>query len=201
MKRAGLAITIIAICAPLASLANGNARPPLPDWQNDATNCSWHWREGGGLALWAQTCTFNGTTWQVQWDEGQAAFVTRSDDTDAEIAVQAFALPDGGDIAALSERLIADGNLDADAACTWQPIALRPAPRIMAFYVLAPTDPAALDPTPDGEVPAPICGPYGASTHGVRYFITDMRWPDQAIFVEEGQERPLFDPSSITRLP
>jgi hypothetical protein len=35
----------------------------------------------------------------------------------------------------------------------------------------------------------------------VRYFVTDLRWPDRAIFVEEGQERPLFDPSSITPLP
>lgn len=58
----------------------------------------------------------------------------------------------------------------------------------------------AFAPTATGEVPDPVCGIYGASTHGVRYFITDLRWPDRAIFVDEGQERPLFDPTSITAL-
>lgn len=71
----------------------------------------------------------------------------------------------------------------------------------MAFHVLAPIDPAALAPTLAGEVPDPVCGSYGASTHGVWYFITDLRWPDRAVLVEEGQERPLFDPASITLLP
>jgi hypothetical protein len=32
----------------------------------------------------------------------------------------------------------------------------------------------------------------------VRYFIVDRRWPDRVIFVNEGQERPMFDPESIT---
>ena len=76
-----------------------------------------------------------------------------------------------------------------------------PAPRTIAFHILTPIDQAALSPTVSGDIPEPACGPYGASTHGVRYFVTDLRWPDRAIFVDEGQERPMFDPSSITALP
>ena len=64
--------------------------------------------------------------------------------------------------------------------------------------MLSPASPQALGPTAQGEVPEPLCGPYGASTHGVRYFIVDLRWPGLAVFVDEGQERPMFDPASIT---
>jgi hypothetical protein len=35
----------------------------------------------------------------------------------------------------------------------------------------------------------------------MRYFLTDQRRPDRMIFIEDGPERPLFDPSSITLLP
>jgi hypothetical protein len=98
----------------------------------------------------------------------------------------------------LSEALIKKGYLKPDSPCVWKRVSMRPAPQTMAFFTLAPNAPEALGPTASGEVPEPLCGPYGASTHGVRYFITDTRWPDQAIFVEEGQERPLFDATSIT---
>lgn len=190
----------LAIIAPGMGLANGGGLPPLPSWQTDAATCSWHWREGGGIGLWGETCDLGGATWQVMWDDAQGAFVTRRDDADMGIAVQSFTVPQGASIAALSQTLIDAGALGPDAPCTWQAIALRPAPRTMVFHVLAPSDPNALAPTAQGEVPDPLCGPYGASTHGVRYFITDLRWPERAIFVEEGQERPLFDPMSITPL-
>lgn len=64
----------------------------------------------------------------------------------------------------------------------------------------APSDPAALAPTPSGDIAEPVCGPYGAPTHGIRYFITDLRWLGRAVFVDEGPERPLSDPASITLL-
>lgn len=173
----------------------------MPDWQTDSVNCSWHWREGGGIGLWAETCRFNGAIWEVVWDENLAAFVTRNDATLIGLAIQAFPLSSGESISALSETLVEAGSLDANHACIWRAVGLRPAPRTMAFYFLTPTDTAALSPTLSGDVPEPVCGPYGASTHGVRYFMTDLRWPDRAIFVEEGQERPMFDPSSITAVP
>jgi len=108
------------------------------------------------------------------------------------VAVQGFPLSSRVGIDALTGTLIAAGHLEAEAACAWQPIALRPVPRTMTFYALTPTDPEALAPSAAGEAPDPICGPYGTSTHGVRYFIADLRRSDHAIFVDEGQERPLF---------
>lgn len=201
MIRVVITSAIFATILPVMAQANGSHRAEMPDWQTDAENCSWNWREGGGTGLWAETCRFNDRTWQVIWDEGQVAFVARAGDDDMGIVVKAFALPRGANIHELGKTLIEVGALDANAACIWDTIALRPAPRTMAFHVLAPADQTALSPTPSGEIPEPACGPYGASTHGVRYFLTDLRWPDLAIFIDEGQERPLFDPVSITRLP
>lgn len=201
MIRAAITTAIIAVMSPAIGHANGSSLPAMPDWQTDAHNCSWHWRDGGNTGLWAETCRFNGAIWQVMWDDDIAAFVTKNDDTVIGLAVQAFTLSSGASIAALSETLVDAGSLDANHACIWQAIALRPAPRTMAFHVLTPMGQAAVSPTVSGDIPDPACGPYGASTHGVRYFMTDMRWPDRVIFVEEGQERPMFDPASITALP
>lgn len=201
MIRAATTAAIFAVTTPVMGHANGSSLPAMPDWQTDANSCSWHWREGGGIGLWVETCRLNDARWQVMWDEDLAAFVTRNNDTVIGPVVQAFTLSSGASIAALSETLVEAGSLDANHACIWQAIALRPAPRTMAFYVLTPIDQAVLSPTVSGDIPDPACGPYGASTHGVRYFVTDLRWPDRAIFVDEGQERPMFDPASITVLP
>jgi hypothetical protein len=201
MIRAVITVAVFAATSPVMAQANGGIRPDMPEWQTDAANCSWHWREGGGIGLWAETCRFNDRTWQVVWYEDQAAFVTRADDSEMGIAVQVFDLPSGSSISALGQTLIEAGALDANAACIWDAIALRPAPRTMAFHVLTPADQTALGPTPSGDIPEPACGPYGASTHGLRYFLTDLRWSDVAVFIDEGQERPLFDPASITPLP
>ncbi len=201
MIRAAITAAIFAVTTPVMGLANGGSLPALPGWQTDANNCSWHWREGGGIGLWTETCRFNSAIWQVVWDDDFAAFMIRRDNTVMGIAVKNLDLPRGASIAALSETLVETGSLDANHACIWQTITLRPAPGTMVFNVLTPMDQAALSPTASGDIPDPACGSYGVSTHGVRYFVTDVRWTDRAIFVDEGQERPMFDPASITALP
>lgn len=201
MIRAAITTAIFAVVSPTIGHANGSSLPAMPEWQTDSHNCSWHWREGGGIGLWAETCRFNDARWQVVWDDDLAAFVTKNDDTVIGLAVQAFTLSGGASIATLSETLVEAGSLDANHACIWQTSALRPAPRTIVFHILTPMDQAALRPTVSGDIPDPACGPYGASTHGVRYFMTDLRLPDRVVFVEEGQERPMFDPLSITALP
>lgn len=201
MIRAGLAALGLWLLAPAAAMADTSIRPPVPDWQTDPATCAWQWREGVGIGLWAETCIFNGTIWQVDWDVDHAGFVTQRGETVMGIAVQGFHLPTGSGINAIGETLIALGHLAPEAPCVWEAIALRPAPRDVAFHVLTPAGPAAIRPTAAEEVPEPVCGAYGTSSHGVRYFLTDLRWPDRVIFVDEGQERPLFDPRSITALP
>lgn len=174
--------------------------PPLPTWQTDARHCEWHWRKGGGLGLWAETCRLSTGRWDVVWDEPAAAFVLRHNGRPQQTVVQPWLLPKGQGLEGLTRRLQDAAALAVTAACQWQPTAPRPAPRTVAFWALVPKDPRALAPTAQGEVPAPVCGAYGASTHGVRYFIIDTRWPERAVFVDEGQERPMFEPLSIVGL-
>ena len=192
---------VFSVATAQFALADEVELPPEPAWQTDAQSCAWHWREGGGIGLWAETCTFSTGEWQVVWDENQAAFVTLNNGVALGIAVQPWAVAHGSDISSLTQKLREAGHLAIAADCEWQAVALRAAPRTMAFHVLTPKDPAALQPSALSEVPEPMCGPYGASTHGVRYFVTDLRWPDRVVFVDEGQERPMFEPASITLMP
>jgi hypothetical protein len=173
-------------------------QPPKPQWQTDKQQCSWHWIEGGNLGLWAETCNLSTGQWTVGWSSTENAFVLKRDKDIQRIVIQRWEISPEKGIHSLSRELIKRGYLGPDAPCVWKRVAMRAAPRTMAFFVFAPAASDALSPTTSGEVPDPLCGPYGASTHGVRYFITDTRWPGQALFVEEGQERPMFDPVSIT---
>ena len=47
-------------------------------------------------------------------------------------------------------------------------------------------------------MPEPPCGDYGWSTHGVRYFMTDQRFPGRVVYVDIGQDGTMFDDPTIT---
>jgi hypothetical protein len=176
--------------------AADEARPPIPDWQTDAA-CTWDWREGGGFGLWTERCALSTGLWEIVWDEEAGAFMQVVEGEPFALLVQPFAVADRD---ALRLRLLDAGGLGPDAPCAFEPAAIRPGPKTMTTYVLMPTVENAFAPTAEGDVPDPLCGPYGASTHGVRYLVEDLRWPGVAVFVEEGQERPMFAPMSLTRV-
>jgi hypothetical protein len=186
----------VLLLAAAPAVAEETVRPPVPDWQTDAA-CTWEWREGGGFGLWTESCPLSTGLWEIVWDEEAGAFMQVVEGEAFGILVQPFAVPDRG---ALRLRLLDAGGLGDDAPCAFEPVAIRPGPKTMTTYVLMPTVENAFAPTPEGDVPDPLCGPYGASTHGVRYIVEDLRWPGVAVFVEEGQERPMFSPLSLTRL-
>ena len=190
------ALAALALVAAGPAGAEEASRPPVPDWQS-AAGCTWDWREGGGFGLWTERCQLSTGLWEIAWDAAAGGFVQLVDGAEAGLLVQPLPF-EPGDPEALRLRLLAAGGLGADAPCALEGAAIRPAPRTMAFLVLTPTVPGAFAPTPEGDVPEPLCGPYGASTHGVRYLVTDLRWPGIAVFVEEGQERPMFEPASLT---
>jgi hypothetical protein len=189
-------LCLLACLAAAPALAAEEGRPPVPEWQTDAA-CTWEWREGGGFGLWTERCALSTGLWEILWDEDAGAFVQVVEGEAFGVLVQPFAMPDRD---ALRLRLLEAGGLGADAPCAFEAAALRPAPKTMTIQVLMPTVENAFAPTAEGDVPDPLCGPYGASTHGVRYFVEDLRWPGVAVFVEAGQERPMFEPMSLTRV-
>ncbi len=185
----------------VASQAVAGARPPVPDWQTDADACAWEWQSGGGIGFWAERCVLGGALWAIAWDAARAGFVQTRDGTAQGMVVQPFRIGSGPVDGAIHAALIARGAVDAAAPCRVVTVAAWPVPNSMTTHVLTPTAADALAMTASGEVPDPVCGPYGVSTHGLRYLATDLRWPGLAVFVEAGQERPLFDPASLSPQP
>jgi hypothetical protein len=49
-------------------------------------------------------------------------------------------------------------------------------------------------PTPEGDVPEPPCGEWGASADGIQYFEVH---PKKILFVRVGQDIPLFDEQTL----
>lgn len=193
------ALSALAASAFITGCDESERRPPQPGWQTAENACHWHWVEGGGLGLWAEACQLSTGHWRVSWSEAERAFVMEHGTQTLEVVVQAWSIsPDDSGMSSLLETLVQAGHLKPDHDCRWTRTPHRSPPGTAQIFVLQSATPNALAPTLKGEVPEALCGPYGQSTHGVRYFIVDRRWPDRAIFVNEGQERPMFDPESIT---
>jgi hypothetical protein len=191
------AALFVAVTAATSHAAAQEGRPTIPDWQTDAA-CDWVWTEGGGLGLWAERCPLSTGLWEMAWSAEEGAFLQMIDGKPFARLVKPFPMSEETGWDGLRDSLVASGDLDPEAPCAFEGAAIRAAPRTVGFVVLTPTNPDALAPTATGDVPDPLCGPYGVSTHGVRYFLTDLRIPGLAIFVEEGQERPMFDPMSLS---
>lgn len=64
--------------------------------------------------------------------------------------------------------------------------------RRVSRYVLEPSEKCAAE-----EAVPSTCGRWGVGNSGMRYFEVHKAVPDKAVFVEIGQEQPLFDPESI----
>ena len=201
MKRLGFAAGMLVCLAGHPATAERPVRPPKPDWQTQADRCTWQWQEADGLGLWTEFCRLTTGDWRIRWDRARRAFVERHNGRATRIVVQSWAIDPKVGVDSLTARLVASRNLQPAAPCQWQSLPVRPAPRTTSFHALTPLDPHALAPTTTGDVPDPVCGPYGVSTHGLRYVITDLRWGERAVFVDEGQERPMFAPDRITVRP
>jgi len=85
------------------------------------------------------------------------------------------------------------------ADCQFKPVNIRPAPQTIAFYDIRPEGERLKDYewAPKDQVPDPPCGEYGWSTHGIRYFISDLRQPELILYVNEGQDGTMIEPGSI----
>ena len=201
MKRACLILGLLLAPAPGIAIASDLGPPPMPEWQTEPGRCTWKWQQAGEIGLWTQVCKLSTGTWRIKWDRQRHAFVEQLDRKMTRIVVQVWPLAPNSGVDTLTTSLAAAGKLDANAGCRLVQVSHRASPRTVAFFMLSPSDEKSLEPTASGEVPEPTCGQYGRSTHGVRYFMTDTRWPDRALFVDEGQERPMFDPGSITLTP
>lgn len=196
-RAATLLLAVLMAVALNSAWGKSETLPPAPDWHT-ADDCQWQWLNAGGIGLWAERCTLSTGDWAVLWRPETQAFELNHNGQWRGVVVQAFQVRGEHWQDDVGDALTAAGHLDDDSTCHFQPIALRPAVRTIAFYQLQPRDHSPEPPSSErDQVPDPQCGPYGASTHGVRYFVHDLRTPGHIVFIDEGQERPMFDPTSV----
>ena len=189
----------IALAGMLAVVTSASAEPAKPTHSTDATKCEWQWKSGGGIGVWAERCKLETGLWEIAFRDNLPGFVLTVDGEENQVVLQTFAMADAT-IASILPELRRRGYIPNDDECVFEPAAIRPAVRTIAFYELKPTGKrkAAFDATPKDEVPEPPCGEYGWSTHGARYFMTDLRRPDVALYVNIGQDGLMFDDTTVT---
>lgn len=181
-------------CAGSPTSVGGATQPA--DVPLVAADCRWERVSGGGLNLWAQACDLPSGRWRVVWSAARQAFELQVDGRLQALVVQAWPLARGHGPESVAAALKTAGQLPVQSDCRLVPARVRPLPAGVASYVLVPpvSVPAI---TARGEIPEPPCGPYGASTHGVRYFVFDAQRPHHIVFVDQGQDQPLFDVHSL----
>ena len=193
-------IVALAALSALALPAGAYAQPPMPTGSSVPGSCQWDWKTGGGLGIWAERCDLQTGVWEPRFEASLPGFVLTIDGKDEGTILQVFDKPAEADVSAILPALRAKGYIPDDDECVFEPAAIRPAPRTIAFYEIKPVGSrkAAFDATPEDEVPEPPCGEYGWSTHGVRYFLTDTRFPERVVYVNIGQDGTMFDDTTIT---
>lgn len=197
--RRGWVFAAILIAASTINAAE--LRPPKPETSSTSAQgqCRWVWVQGRGIGLWSEACTLPTGRWRVVWRAKTQSFELQRNGRRTDTVVRLWSVAPDDPLETLLKTLKAEGLVpDNEERCVFLPKAIRPDVRTRAFFVIKPQagDPPAV--TPSGEIPEPPCGDLGASTHGVRYFMTDLRAPGRVVFVNEGQDGLMFDPRSIT---
>lgn len=192
-------IALAALCTAVLPAVAGD-RPPMPTGSSVPGSCTWEWKTGGGIGIWAERCDLRTGVWEPRFDASLPGFVLTIDGEPEGTILQVFDKPAEADISAILPTLREKGYIPDDDDCVFESAAIRPAPRTVAFYEIRPVGKRleAFDATPEDEVPEPPCGEYGWSTHGVRYFLTDTRFPDRVVYVNTGQDGTMFDDATIT---
>lgn len=193
-------LILLAATANDQSSKDTQALPSQPNWRTSDHDCSWRWIQGGGLGMWSEVCQLSTGQWRIDWDDVRKAFVLQHDNQQIELVVQPWEIAKDTGISSLSTSLGEAGFLQSDHHCYWERVSISTSTANMRLFELRSLLNDDIEHNETSEVPEDRCGPYGQSTHGVRYFMVDRHSPDLAIFVNEGQERPMFDPSSITVL-
>jgi hypothetical protein len=173
---------------------------PQPFFQTDAQNCKWSWKTGKGIGLWAEDCKFESGSFVVTYDAGKDAFMLGADGSDAYAVVRQFykKAEEGPD--ALLPDFKAKGLIPNDDECRFAPSdVVKPFGAWQIFEIL-PTGKRkeTFDAAPSDEIPEPPCGQIGEAVDSLAYFMIDQRHPDRVLYLDLGQDTPLFDPTSIS---
>lgn len=158
---------------------------------------TWEKVSGAGLEFWAQ----RNKSIQVGISETLPGAFIESIETDSPVAmrlaIQVFDIKDGN-IEDVIEQLKLYNNWNEADSCKFHKVESNRSG--VERYVLMPTG-KALEEFKELGTQEPICttcGDWGMGNSGTRYFEIHERNKNKALFIEIGQEAPLFDEKSIT---
>lgn len=164
-----------------------------------ASSCRTEVLRAHGLRVEVQDCRYGTGRWRVRADDALPGFALWRDAERVTTVIHALRKPAAAPLSSLLPALAARGLIPPDD-CVFAPADLRVSPASdHRHHEIRPQGRrlAQLRATPADQVPDPPCGEYGASTHGVRYFITDDRHPTWVLYVNLGQDGTQIDPSTI----
>lgn len=153
----------------------------------------WERVTGAGLSFWAQ----HNPDIRVMADPSlPGAVVVRNGDTAPRKVIQVFELKNRSieDVLPLLQK---EEGWDASQSCQFKEV--KSGREGVKRYLLVPAGSYAAEVDKQmKEEPVPsTCSGWGVGNSGMRYFEVQDSHPDQAVFVEIGQDAPLFDESSI----
>ncbi|MFT3987378.1 hypothetical protein [Aestuariivirga sp.] len=194
------------VCIPLADVsvryvpvAQPDA-PPSPFYATDQKACSWVWKKGTGIALWAEDCAFDTGKWAITYDAGTDTFTLNTDGGDPYTVVRQFRKKPDEKLDALLPSLRKSGLIPDDNECQFAADTDIKAPPGWTLWQVVPTGERkkAFDAEPQDEVPDPPCGEVGYAVDSVGFFMVPDAHPDRVIHVDLGQDGTMFDPFTIT---
>ncbi|HIW19617.1 MAG TPA: hypothetical protein IAA49_03620 [Candidatus Alistipes pullicola] len=155
---------------------------------------TWEKVSGAGIQLWAQR---NPNIHIVLDDNSQSAFVERGGEQPSRwMVIKVFTLKDKN-IDDVLRQLQQSPEWDTTQTCAFEEG--KSNRKGVKRYDLVPTgDYAKKIQDLSSQEPIPsTCNGWGMGNSGIRYFEIHDNYPDKAIFLEIGQEAPLFDEQSI----
>ncbi len=187
-------------CISVFILSGCNMKKTLPEFPSAPVRepyegFRWEIVEGNGMKFWAQR---NETIRMVVNTGGEAGTVDDNCSKKAsfQMKMKVFPLP-SQNIADLLPLLKQSPGWNTAITCAFREI--NSGRKGVQRYVLELSGASAESFIKESEQePIPsTCGGWGIGNSGMRYFEIHESHPDKAIFVEIGQEAPLFDEQSI----
>lgn len=163
-------------------------------------DCKWEKVTGVGLELWGQSCDFGYKKLKVNTNEKLSGVfledITDESSVSAEQLIKIFELKDKS-INSVIPILANDKNWELSEGCAFTETSNKR--NNVTRYILMPTGDALKKFENDGKN-EPInstCAGYGMGNDGVQYFEIHASNPNKALFLNIGQELPMFDENTI----
>ena len=172
--------------------------PVFPEQPTQKARQGFKWEivSGAGLQFWAQrdsqTCVVTDGLL-----EGAVVKHTDRSRSDGRPVIKIFHIEDG-DIDDVLDQLEESPGWNSEETCKFKEVDCDR--KGVTRYVLVPTGDYAdrFEAAMEAKEAIPsTCNGWGVGNSGRRYFEIHDSHPDKAIFMEIGQEQPLFDPESI----